>query len=188
MKEEIVSIKYQEIGPTELEVIRSLWEKLKAHHIPLSPHFAARRDARSFDDRKQELMAKSAPGMLRVDLACAGVQEAPVAYCVASLCSDGTGEIDSLFVDQDYRRHGIGTVLTPGRWHGLMAKMLRRKWCWSPLAITLLSNSIPDSASPQKTPPCARSPIRADSQTISGVETRRRPSWTPHEFTAATFP
>jgi ribosomal protein S18 acetylase RimI-like enzyme len=111
MKEDETSLKYQEIGPAELDVIRPLWEKLKAHHVPLSPHFAIRRAARTFDARKQELMAK-ASGMLRVDLAYAGAQQAPVAYCVTSVTPDGTGEIDSLFVEQDYRGYGIGTALT----------------------------------------------------------------------------
>jgi ribosomal protein S18 acetylase RimI-like enzyme len=50
--------------------------------------------------------------MLKVEVAYADGRDNPVAYCVTSLTADGTGEIDSLFVEQDYRGEGIGTALT----------------------------------------------------------------------------
>jgi ribosomal protein S18 acetylase RimI-like enzyme len=107
----VTSLDYREIGAEQLEVIRPLWEKLNAYHVQLSLHFAVRRSECTFDERKQELLAKTASGRLKVDVTYADPNSAPVAYCVTSLASDGTGEIDSLFVEQDYRGSGIGTAL-----------------------------------------------------------------------------
>jgi ribosomal protein S18 acetylase RimI-like enzyme len=105
------SLVYREIGVEQLSVIQPLWEKLRAYHVAVSPHFAARRSARTFDARRQELLAKNTTGRLKVDVTCTDIKSAPVAYCFTSLASDGAGEIDSLFVDQDYRGKGIGTEL-----------------------------------------------------------------------------
>ena len=103
---------YREIGAEQLPVVRPLWEKLCAYHVALTPQFAARRATRTFEARKQELLAKSASGKLKIDLAYAGGTSDPVAYCITSLGPDGAGEIDSLYVDQDYRGKGVGAELT----------------------------------------------------------------------------
>jgi ribosomal protein S18 acetylase RimI-like enzyme len=112
MAPSLTSIEYREIGPEHFDLIRPLWEKLIAFHLQLSPTFAASRSARTFETRTQELLAKSASGPLKVDLVYADRKPAPVAYGITSLASDGTGELDSLFVEQYYRGKGIGTILT----------------------------------------------------------------------------
>jgi hypothetical protein len=38
-----MTLEYQEIGAEQLEVVRPLWEKLRAYHVALTPQFAARR-------------------------------------------------------------------------------------------------------------------------------------------------
>lgn len=111
MPPDVPPFEYREIDPSQIDAIRPLWEKLNAFHVRLSPHFAARRSARTFDGRKAQLLAKAASGKLRIDLVCAAPNGDPLGYCVTSLSSDGAGEIDSLFVEQDYRGSGIGTAL-----------------------------------------------------------------------------
>jgi ribosomal protein S18 acetylase RimI-like enzyme len=107
-----MNILFQEIGMDQIDAIRPLWEKLRAYHVALTPQFAAQRAARTFETRKQELLAKSASGTLKIDLAGADSSSQPVAYCITSLGPDGAEEIDSLFVEQDYRGRGIGAELT----------------------------------------------------------------------------
>ena len=82
-----MTIAYQEIGAERLEVIRLLWEKLRAHHVALTLQFSVRRTSRTFHARKQELLAKSAPGKLRIDLANAVTSRDSVAYCITRLGS-----------------------------------------------------------------------------------------------------
>jgi GNAT superfamily N-acetyltransferase len=104
------SFTYQEAGVEKLESIRHLWEKLNRHHVALSPHFSARRRSRTFEARKREFDSKAANGKLRIELAFPTGSETAVAYCLTSL-SAGMGEIDSLFVEEAFRGHGVGTDL-----------------------------------------------------------------------------
>jgi GNAT superfamily N-acetyltransferase len=100
-----------EIGADQLDLIGPLWDQLNAQHLALAPAFAHRRARRTFASRKKQLLAKAGSGGLRVDTALAAGSDAPIAYCVASLAPDGTGEIDSLFVTEAWRGRGVGTAL-----------------------------------------------------------------------------
>jgi ribosomal protein S18 acetylase RimI-like enzyme len=83
---------------------------LNRHHVALSPHFSSRRRSRTFDARKREFDAKAASGKLRIELAFPTGSETAVGYCLASL-SAGMGEVDSLFVEEAFRGHGVGAEL-----------------------------------------------------------------------------
>jgi ribosomal protein S18 acetylase RimI-like enzyme len=98
-------------GAEGLDTIRPLWEKLRAHHAGLNWPFAAEIGRATFEPRKRELLDKSAGGALRVELATAGSHGGPVAYCVSTLSGDNAGEIDSLYVDAEWRGRGIGSEL-----------------------------------------------------------------------------
>jgi ribosomal protein S18 acetylase RimI-like enzyme len=101
----MADVTYLEMGPESLELIRPLWEKLNEHHLVRSPNFRYHYEQMTFDARKADLLKKE---QLRVILAIAG--RAPVGYCVCTIAGD-TGEIDSIFVDDQYRRSGIGEQL-----------------------------------------------------------------------------
>lgn len=96
---------YMDVGAQGLDMIRPLWEGLIAHIKVRSTYFSQWFEARTFEQRKNEILKKSVAGKLRVDLA---VDEGRcIGYCVSSI-SDRIGEVDSIFVEEGHRSRGIG--------------------------------------------------------------------------------
>lgn len=102
---------YRDVGPEGIEEVRPLWEKLNAHHADLSPRFGGIIRVRTFDVRKQKLLAKGGTDGIRVDLVSAGLDKPAVAYCISTVSDDGVGEIDSIYVNEDLRGQGVGSEL-----------------------------------------------------------------------------
>jgi RimJ/RimL family protein N-acetyltransferase len=104
-------IEYLEKNQNDLDIIRPLWEKLNAHHITVSKYFKDSRAATTFDMRKKQLMEKSYQGALRIDLARDEDTKEFIGYCVTSVNQEKQGEIESIYVEKDYRLLGIGDSL-----------------------------------------------------------------------------
>jgi len=104
-------IEYLEKNQNDLDIIRPLWEKLNAHHITVSKYFKDSRTATTFDMRKKQLLEKSYQGVLRIDLARDAVTKEYIGYCVTSVNQEKQGEIESIYVEKDYRLSGIGDRL-----------------------------------------------------------------------------
>ena len=104
-------IEYLEKNQNDLDIIRPLWEKLNAHHITVSKYFKDSRAATTFDMRRKQLMEKSYQGALRIDLARDVVTKEFIGYCVTSVNQEKQGEIESIYVEKDYRLLGIGDSL-----------------------------------------------------------------------------
>ena len=101
-------------GPELLDTIEPLWRKLNDIHRTVSPHFADRAAASSFTARKQGLLEKAHNGQLRVEVAKTKAEQQVIAYCVSTITPDWTGEIDSIFVEEDHRGNGIADHLMSG--------------------------------------------------------------------------
>ena len=104
-------IEYLEKNQNDLDIIRPLWDKLNAHHITFSKYFKDTRAVTTFDMRKKQLMEKSYQGALRIDLARDAVTKEYIGYCVTSVDPEKQGEIESIYVEKDYRLSGIGDSL-----------------------------------------------------------------------------
>ena len=98
-------------GPELLDNIADLWAKLNQLHGNISPHFCEVFQQRAFHDRKKELIAKSKTGKLRVDIARLNSGLDVIGYCVSTVDSNKEGEIDSIFVEEQYRCQGIAQQL-----------------------------------------------------------------------------
>lgn len=107
-------------GPERLDAMQELWEGLNQHHESVSEFFADHFQTADFSARKAYLLEKTRDGELRLFLALphmndAGSEPKPVGYCVASLLEeeDGgrPGEIESIFVHENYRRMGAAHQL-----------------------------------------------------------------------------
>lgn len=95
------------MDPVGIEAVRPLWEKLRLYHATLlddRPPFL-------FEPRKQEILGKAAAGRLRIELAGIGSHAVDIAYCISTANAAGCGEVDSLFVEEQFRRCGVGSEL-----------------------------------------------------------------------------
>ena len=94
-----------ELDRGRLSEIEALWHELNAHHARLSSNFKQHFDALTFQDRIKNLLHKEHLSLFVIT--DAGLR---VGYCIVS--ADGEkGEIDSIYVKDEYRRKGIGHQL-----------------------------------------------------------------------------
>lgn len=93
-----------------LDKVGILWRKLNRHHQTISTHFRDSMALMTFEQRRASWLKRTESGQLRIDIAVLRQQEDPIGYCITTI--DNTlGEIESLFVDEAYRKMGLGTVL-----------------------------------------------------------------------------
>jgi GNAT superfamily N-acetyltransferase len=96
-------------GGAELfDRVDPLWSQLRRHHADLAPQWSARVLATSFTERRADLVGKAARGLL-VSLVTWRGQD--IGYCVSTIASDATGELDSLYVVPSHRGSGVGHAL-----------------------------------------------------------------------------
>lgn len=93
----------------ELDNIRPLWEQLNRLHYQISPHFRERFLQMTWENRKRKLLDKSA----KILLLYVPDGKTIVAYAICTIDKEATdsGEMDSLFVREEYRNTGIGKQL-----------------------------------------------------------------------------
>ena len=102
-------------GSELLPVIESLWKRLFEHHFDLEKRFPTS-PLPDFESRLRTLRYKGKNHL--VELVKTAEDSDFVGYCVSTIDNALTGEIDSLYIDRDYRRHGIGKEL------------VKRALCW----------------------------------------------------------
>lgn len=100
----------EELPVSRIDVLEALWRRLNAHHRAQAPAFDAFYAARTWDERRAELLTKANAGRIRILVAFAK-DRTPLAYCVATVSAEGLGELDSLFVDESLRSRGLGQEL-----------------------------------------------------------------------------
>jgi ribosomal protein S18 acetylase RimI-like enzyme len=103
-----MKIEYLEKDETGLDILQPLWEKLKEHHRVRSLHFKEQFDELTWEKRKRELLNKAYNSVMLVHLAKDSDTSRPIGYCVSTISEDKTGEIESIFIEAEYRRSGIG--------------------------------------------------------------------------------
>jgi len=104
-------IEYQTYSLEGLDLIHSLWEKLRDRHKGVSEYFVEHYDKMNFDLRKDQLLKKSTGGALKIDLAFDLSKQKYAGYCVTSVDARNQGEIESIYVENEYRAQGIGDSL-----------------------------------------------------------------------------
>jgi diamine N-acetyltransferase len=107
----IENIKFKIVSKEDLDLIEPLWQKLKKHHQIISSHFQEKYQNNNFETRKQEIITKSREGKLRIELAEDSAKFSIIGYCISSISSKGEGEIDSIYIEENYRSQGMGQEL-----------------------------------------------------------------------------
>lgn len=121
-----MNIEYSVTDEKGINVVAPLWEKLNKYHEEISRHFGYDYPNRKWDNRKKELLREADGGELRIDLARDADDGRIVGYCISSIKREDPGEIDSIFVESEYRRNGIGDYLINSSLRWLKTKAVRR--------------------------------------------------------------
>jgi ribosomal protein S18 acetylase RimI-like enzyme len=107
----LLNIEYVVGGEELLLFVGHLWEKLNMHHQVNSRHFSNRYLNMTFEQRQAVWMEKAKTGYLRIELVKDQDSKDFVGYCVSTITNKVVGEIESIFIDQMYRKLGIGDYL-----------------------------------------------------------------------------
>lgn len=91
-----------------LDRVGPMWERLNEQHAGLQKDFPEYYKARTYERRRKEFMEHSKGGKLFVDIAINKGNGHDLGYCVATMYADGEGEIESIYIEPEYRRKGIG--------------------------------------------------------------------------------
>jgi|WetSurMetagenome_2_1015567.scaffolds.fasta_scaffold39888_3 diamine N-acetyltransferase len=105
-------IEYRVTDINEIHLIKPLWIQLNAYMQTRTTTFRTHFEQMTFEDRTSYFEKVAITGFLRVDLAFDPLQNGKYAgYCVSSLSMEKNGEIESIFVHENYRSRGIGSGL-----------------------------------------------------------------------------
>lgn len=95
---------------TEIYIIKPLWEKLNLIHLNKSVYFKSKYEKFTFDKRMESIYKKAEKGIIKLDLLLDNDKGEYVGYCLSSI-EEGLGEIESIFIEEKYRKHGLGDKL-----------------------------------------------------------------------------
>jgi ribosomal protein S18 acetylase RimI-like enzyme len=101
------NIEFIHAGREMLDVTKPLWEKLNDHHKGKAKYFNKTYEDRKFEDRMKKFIED--PNLIvGLLLAKDATKNQYVGYCISSINTEMQGEIDSIFIESDYRGLGIG--------------------------------------------------------------------------------
>ncbi|MDK2941609.1 MAG: hypothetical protein PWP56_1122 [Acetobacterium sp.] len=110
-KPPITAITYRSGDESLLDDIQELWEALNWHHRDAAANFKSHYEAFTFEMRKKNLLQKAKNGQLRIEIAVDQKTAQNVGYCISRVEFSGDVEMESLYVQDDYRGLGLGETL-----------------------------------------------------------------------------
>jgi diamine N-acetyltransferase len=105
------NIEYVAMDQAGLDYIGPLWEKLREHHISRAGDLAFFFNRTTYTQRREGLLKIAAAGKMRVDLVRDVDSGRYAGYCITSLSPEMKGEIESIYVEPEYRGQGAGDRL-----------------------------------------------------------------------------
>ncbi|HUI92430.1 MAG TPA: GNAT family N-acetyltransferase [Chitinivibrionales bacterium] len=106
----MTDIQFTEGDAKLLPLVAPLWKKLTRHHAGISVFFSGQFRSMQWPERRADLLEKSRTGKLHIALADTP-KGACVGYCVGAINPKGHAEIESLFVEEKFRKQRIGSTL-----------------------------------------------------------------------------
>lgn len=94
-----------ELDREHYNLIENMWVRLNRLHGALSKNFKDHFDTFTFEKRMNPLLKKE-----HLAFFVAVINSEHVGYCIVS-AEDGKGEIDSIYIEPDYRKQRIGSSL-----------------------------------------------------------------------------
>lgn len=100
-------VKFNTISKTQLNLIKELWEKLNIIHLNDSNYFKDHYQTFTFEKRCEKFNLID-DNNIRIEI----IEDRGklLGYCISTI-ENGNGEIDSLFVEEQYRKYGYGSQL-----------------------------------------------------------------------------
>lgn len=99
---------YKDLSEEKVDYVRNLWEKNRLFHKENSIDFSTEYDNISFDERMKGLLNQS---KIRKITIVENEEKQIIAYCMSIINEIKIGEIATLYVEEIYRRAGIGKKL-----------------------------------------------------------------------------
>lgn len=99
-----------EKGMEEIELIKPLWEQLNLVHLEKSIYFKKKYREFTFDKRMESIYKKAKDCSMKLDMLFDSESGNYVGYCLSSI-EDELGEIESIYIDGNYRKSGLGGKL-----------------------------------------------------------------------------
>jgi len=97
------------MGMDSLGLLKPLWEQLNAVHFTESGHFKEYYHSLRFEKRCEKFTALKPDDVHILGVFPEGKKK-PVGYCISTVINK-VGELDSLFVESDWRKAGYGAAL-----------------------------------------------------------------------------
>jgi diamine N-acetyltransferase len=96
---------------SDLDLIKPLWEKLNQLHFDVSPYFKSRFQNMNWEKRKTKLIEKSRE--ILFEYVVDKENNTIIGYCISTTNKEDEkiGEIDSIFIEETYRKSGLGERL-----------------------------------------------------------------------------
>jgi len=102
-----LNLRIETIKPNQIDLIKNLWEQLNDHHLQNSNFFKEHFKTYSFKDKCKDFPGKPSNEIL-INVIYNDKQI--VGYCISTI-KNRVGEIDSLFIDDEYRKYGCGKII-----------------------------------------------------------------------------
>ncbi|MDC2866660.1 GNAT family N-acetyltransferase [Bacillus sp. BP-3] len=100
----------KQITLSEIEIIRNSLDKLHEYHNSKSKFFSGDYPKITFEERIEEYKKNSKYGEYRIELLIESETDNILGFCIA-YSKKVSGKIEVLFVDEKYRRNGLGLKL-----------------------------------------------------------------------------
>lgn len=101
-------VEYLIINKEQISLIKPLWQNLNNHHEEKSIHFKEKYTEFTFEERINKLFQKVSSGDIRIEIA--KLHENKIGYCLSSIIN-GIGEVESIYIDPEYRGYKVGEKL-----------------------------------------------------------------------------
>jgi ribosomal protein S18 acetylase RimI-like enzyme len=104
-------IHYIKTDQQGLEIVKPLWERLRNHHASVSRYFSEQIMKNTFEERSSNILKKAEQGIINIIVAKDEETDEFIGYCIGTISKANQGEVDSIYLLDQYRGNGIGDVL-----------------------------------------------------------------------------
>ena len=104
-----VMITYSSVDIKDIKRIESMWQQLISYLGEQSENNRKEFVNKEFSERMSPVLDKARSGKYRLLIANDGNLD--IGYCLSTITKDGVGEVDSIFIDNEFRKLGIGEYL-----------------------------------------------------------------------------